>query len=70
MFMFQHCFNNPSGAIELISIQSQIWIELDIALIQIGQDHDHIAFNIIKGKYEFELNHIDQTKVLNSTGEQ
>ena len=59
MFIFNIVFNNPWGAIELISIQSQIWIELDIALIQVGQDHDHIAFKNSKGKVEVELNQVD-----------
>ena len=59
---------------ELISIQRQLnlaWICFDSTMTKV---HDHIAFNNIKGKNEFELNQIDQGKsfltvVINNNGD-
>ena len=57
---FQHCFIIPPGAIDLISIQMVVWIEFGNALIQVDQDHDHIALNINKVKFEIAQMQVDQ----------
>ena len=46
------------------------FIKLGIALIQVDQGHWSHCIQHQQRKYKFELNHIDQTKVLNSSDEQ
>ena len=48
----------------------EIGFSSELFWLHMTKVHDHIAFNISKEKYKFELNRNDQTKVFNSSDEQ